>query len=199
MRFIILTLLTLVSVYSFTQNYEHPIRIFYNGGNFQNTGFGISTDLMLHTKTKIKEKRKRKPQIDKTIFLSPTLSFYAQPQLLVNTHLGAQVIRQRKKNNKRFMEFGLGLGGTFKTNTNETWEVNEGDATALGYGVTRFYLAPTTTLGIGRNLSIAKLSSPLGIYAKINGAFLLNYNTGVVPELTTEIGLRFNLNPKPAN
>jgi hypothetical protein len=170
-----------------------PMNISYYGNFATHPGIKLGFDWNLLLIEKSKEKSRRTKIKRKLLFVAPSLAFYTHPKshtgLLLSTDLG-----WRRYTTKLFYsEIGLGVGYLRKFNSGETWEIDaDGNATS-SRGTSRGYFAPSLSLGLGQHFS-TKSNVNFDIFMKLNTNFILGYSAAWVPELSTEIGVRFSPN-----
>lgn len=166
-----------------------PISVSYFGNWGTHPGLKVEGEWLWAISSTSKQKNERVKIRRKEVFSGLSVAGYAHPGtqfgLIPGLNLGGRLLGGKGG----FGEVSIGANYYALFNQGETWELDEqGNAVNLGQ-TARGYFAPSLSLGGGKAFGLSDHMSA-GLFARVNSHFLMDYNTGILPQLSLEIGIR---------
>ena len=162
--------------------------ISYYGNMLVKPGLKAGADFVVLQKRYIKNNKK---QLAKQLLVSGDVGFFRHPHshLALFNYYTANY-RAIHLQTRKFNRVGIGPG-IYRSVYPETYEVNDSGEVSPVSMAGRFYFAPVIILGTGKFMAGKTIQS---WHFNTNIMFLCNYNTGIVPLLSFDIGIAFSFN-----
>jgi hypothetical protein len=158
-------------------------------------GLKVGADYKVIDKEVTKSKRNGKIKVfHKNRFITANLGFYYHRDYNANIflHGGYQWQRMRSTGWFKTLEPQLGISRSFIDGT--VYKINDTGGVTKKKGAGHFYLAPSLSLGIGKDLSVKNENNPFTIFTKLTLFTNMPYNNFIYVRLLGEIGVSYHLN-----
>ena len=169
-----------------------PISVSYYGNMITHPGVKLAVDYPAFGFTKFKAKRRKTKEINKLIYLQPSVAYFVQPQTFSGLLLAADVGLRRYNTKLYFTDAAMGIGYMWRFNHGETWQLDDnGDGHKKNIVSSKGYFAPGLSFGFGK-LWIRENKNAISVFSRINSNFLFEYSAGILIEGSLEIGVKIN-------
>ncbi|UTW62767.1 hypothetical protein KFE98_01020 [bacterium SCSIO 12741] len=167
-----------------------PWRISYYGNFLTHPGIKLGMDWHLIHVNKEKIRGEKTKNIHKYLMVTPSIAFYTHPQSHKGLLIAADLQWNRYGKRGFYTGVSAGIGYYTKFNSGETLEVSTDGSVKSKSVSSRGYFTPSIGGELGQRFKLSQ-EQKLDVFTRMNGHFLLGYNSGWVPELAWELGIRY--------
>ncbi len=169
-------------------------KVGYTGNILWNNGLQVGAEYLLLEKIKVKQRKKGPKSIIHQLLLDGNLgvstNFSSRTDTGVFTNFGVMWRRTNPKGKQ--LSIGINPLGYYRSFLPETYEVDGNDVNKV-FLPGRGYYAPALSIGLGRDRKGKVIS---GRYFNLNLRLRTPYNTGTLPAISLQYGIRFNFTKK---